>query len=406
MIASVAWRNIWRQPIRTSLSILGMAFTSMILVFMLSFQLASYDTMKESMLRIADGWGQVQPPGFKDDPEMDKVIADPAAVIARLEAVPGIDAVAPRSTGFGLLANGEKSFAAAIVAIDPSREGGVTKLSSMVDRGRALTPEDGAAIVLGDGLARNLGFDIGDHVTLLGSGRDGSVAADVLEVVGIFKSKVPELDRQFAQMPLARFDESFFMEGAVHVVAVAGDDFPDVVAASDRLSAIAEEQGLVYLNWAELRPDVEQSIILDLSTSILMYVTLVVVVVFITLNTLYMSVLERTREFGVLLAVGMKPRQIGRMVWLEMIFLSVFGNFVGIVLGIGLTWWVQQIGIGIEGLDEIYESWGLPTRFYPAMTPFRVLLGPMAILFLIALLGIIPYRRVLGLEPVSAMASS
>ena len=101
MIASVAWRNIWRQPIRTSLSILGMAFTSMILVFMLSFQLASYDTMKESMLRIADGWGQVQPPGFKDDPEMDKVIADPAAVIARLEAVPGIDAVAPRSTSSG-----------------------------------------------------------------------------------------------------------------------------------------------------------------------------------------------------------------------------------------------------------------------------------------------------------------
>jgi putative ABC transport system permease protein len=378
----------------------------MLLVFMLSFQLASYDTMKESMLRIADGWGQVQPLGFKDDPEMDKVITGPAALVADLEAVPGIDAVAPRATGFGLLAHGEKAFAAAIVAIDPAREGQVTKLSSMVEQGRALSPEDDAAIVLGDGLARNLGFSVGDHVTLLGSGRDGSVAADVLEVVGIFKSKVPELDRQFAQMPLARFDESFFMEGAAHIVAVAGDDFPAVVAASARLREIAAAHGLVYLDWAELRPDVEQSILLDLSTSILMYVTLVVVVVFITLNTLYMSVLERTREFGVLLAVGMKPGQLGRMVWLEMIFLSLFGNGVGIVLGITLTWWVQQVGIGIEGLDEIYESWGLPTRFYPAMTPFRVLLGPGAIVLSIAALGVIPFRRVLGLEPVSAMASS
>jgi putative ABC transport system permease protein len=207
-------------------------------------------------------------------------------------------------------------------------------------------------------------------------------------------------------MPLARFDESFFMEGAAHIVAVAGDDFPAVVAASARLREIAAAHGLVYLDWAELRPDVEQSILLDLSTSILMYVTLVVVVVFITLNTLYMSVLERTREFGVLLAVGMKPGQLGRMVWLEMIFLSLFGNGVGIVLGITLTWWVQQVGIGIEGLDEIYESWGLPTRFYPAMTPFRVLLGPGAIVLSIAALGVIPFRRVLGLEPVSAMASS
>ncbi|MYF88686.1 MAG: ABC transporter permease, partial [Boseongicola sp. SB0676_bin_33] len=81
MIAALAWRNIWRQPIRTSLSVLGMAFTSMLLVFMLSLQLAAYDTMKSSMLRIADGFGQFQIEGYKDDPEMDKVIADPAALL-------------------------------------------------------------------------------------------------------------------------------------------------------------------------------------------------------------------------------------------------------------------------------------------------------------------------------------
>ncbi len=405
MIAALAWRNIWRQPTRTTLSVLGMALTSMLLVFMASFQLATYDTMKSSMLQIADGFGQFQIAGYKDDPEMDMVIADPGALLADLAAVSDVTMATARGNGFGLLANGERTFAAAILGIDPAREPEVSTLSGLIDRGRELTPADSDAIVLGDGLARNLRLDLGDRVTLLGSGRDGSVAADVLEVVGIFKSKVPELDRTFAQMPLARFDEAFLMDGGVHAVAVTGEAFPDVLRAEPELREIAARHGVVYLKWNELRPDVEEAIVADLLTAVIMYITLVVVVVFITLNTLYMSVLERTREFGMLLAVGMKRSRIGRMVWMEMIFLALFGNGVGILLGIAITFWVQQVGVGIEGLDGIFESWGLPSRFYPAMTPLRVLMGPMAIVISIVILGVIPYRRVMGLEPVKAMAS-
>ncbi len=381
-----------------------MAFTSMLLVFMLSLQLASYDTMKSSMLRISDGFGQFQIEGYKDDPEMGKSIADPAALLADLEGVPGVTVATARGTGFGLLASGERSFAVAILGIDPALEPHVSKLSSLVEQGRGLTPEDRDAIVLGDGLARNLRLGLGDRVALLGSGRDGSVAVDVLEVVGIFKSKVPELDRSFAQMPLARFSETFLMAGGVHAIAVAGADLPDVVRAEPELRAVAARHGVVYLNWAELRPDVDEAIAVDQITAVLLYVTLVVVVVFITLNTLYMSVLERTREFGVLLAIGMKRRWIGRMIWMEVIFLSLFGNGLGVLLGMALTYLVQQVGISVGGLSEIYESWGMPARFYPSMTPFRVLFGPLAIVLSVAVLGIVPYLRVLGLEPAKAMA--
>ncbi len=405
MIPRLAWRNIWRQPIRTALSMLGMAFTSMLLVFMLSFQLASYDTMKSSMLQISDGFGQFQPAGYKDDPEMGKVIADSAALLADIEDVPGITAVTTRANGFGLLANGERSFAAAIVGVDPENESKISTLSGLVSQGRALTADDMNAIILGDGLARNLRLKLGDKVTMLGSGRDGSVAADVLTLVGIFKSNVPEIDRQIAQMPLERFKETFLMEGSVHIAALTGETILNVERAEPILREIAARHDLVYLNWSELRPEVKQAIALDISTAILMYVTLVVVVVFIILNTLYMSVLERTREFGVLMAIGMKPGQIGRMVWMEMVFLSIVGNGIGILLGMAVTWYFQQVGIEIAGLEDIYAQWGLPSRFYPDMTPVRVLAGPMAIVVSIALLGIIPYRRTLGLEPVSAMAS-
>ena len=405
MIFAIAWRNVWRQPTRTILSVTGMAFTPMLLVFMVSFQFGSYDTMKASMLRINDGFGQFQAHGYLDEPDMAKTVTSPSKIMDAALALPGITAAAPRANGFGLLANGERSFAAAVVGLDPAADPEVAKISTMIKSGRALSPEDDASIVLGEGLARNLRVDLGDPVTLLGSAVDGSVAADVLTLVGIFGAGVPELDRQIAQMPLSRFNETFFMDGDVHLIAVSGPSLPSVEAAEQQLTHIANDFEVTYLDWAELRPEVRQAISLDQSTAMLMYGTLVVVVVFVILNTLYMSVLERTREFGMLLALGMKPGQIGRMVWAEMIFLSLLGTGSGIILGIALTAYFQNVGIGIEGMGDVYAEWGLPSRFYPVMTLERVLVGPAAIVGSIALLGIIPYRRVLGLEPVKAMAS-
>ncbi len=406
MLVSLAWRNIWRQPTRTWLSLIGMAFTSMLLVFVLSFQLGSYDTMKASMLQISDGFGQFQPEGYKDDPEMGKVIPDPDALIADLQAVEGLSGVTARGNGFGLLANDERTFAAAVMGIDPINEGRVTTLTGKVTTGRTLSADDTNAIVLGDGLARNLKVGLGDPVTMLGSGTDGSVAADVLMVVGIFKSGVPELDRQIAQIPIERFKETFLMDGAAHAILIRSLELPAVEKAEADLAALADKHGVVYLTWQELRPEVQQMINVDFYTAVMMYATLVVVVVFIILNTLYMSVLERTREFGVLMAVGMKPRQIGRMVWMEMIFLTAVGAGIGIVFGMGLTGYFENVGIAIEmeGTEEIYAQWGLPSRFFPQMTIGRVLAGPGAMIGMIAVLGFIPYRRVMGLKPVEAMA--
>jgi len=359
--------------------------------------------MKENMLRINDGFGQIQPPGYKDDPEITKVIHDPDGLIRELEALPQVTTASARAKGFVLLANGERSFAAAVAGVDPARENRITRIPNLIKQGRALRPGDSAAIVLGDALARNLRLKVGDQVTLLGSGMDGSVAADVLKVIGIFRTGVPEIDRQIAHMPLDRFRETFVMDGAVNEVAIIGRTLGDILKIEPRLRRIATRHGAVYLNWGEVQPPVKQAIRLDMTTSAMMYSTLVIVVVFIILNTLYMSVLERTREFGVLLAVGMKPAQIGRMVWMEIIFLSLVGVGIGIVLGMSLAWYFGRVGITFEGMEQIFSQWGLPSRIYPRMTPFRVLAGPMAILVLIALAGVIPYRRVLGLEPVEAM---
>ncbi len=405
MLAALAWRNIWRQPVRTTLSLIGLAFSSLLLVFMLSFQFGVYDTMKVGALGLFDGFGQIQPVGYDDDPDISRTLPNWQKLMGAVQ-IDGVDVATPRASAFAIIASGDTSFGAAVIGVDPETEPQVSTLASTIIEGRYLAAGDDAAIVMGEGLARNLGLTLGDTVTMLGTGNDGAVAADVLEVVGIFSTGIAAMDRQITQMPLGRFQEAYNLGDNINVIALRSENFNDMVAAAPALAQFAAGEGAVYLRWDELQPEVKQMITLDLSTAMLMYGVMIIVVVFILLNTLYMSVLERTREFGGLMAIGMRPAQIGSMVWLELIFLSVLGAGIGIALGAGASYWVEQVGINFPGLDELFRQWGITGRVYPNLSLFSATIGPGIIVVSIVILGLIPYRRIMGLEPVEAMGAA
>ncbi len=405
MLFALAWRNLWRQKVRTGLTLLSMALASMLLVFMLSFQFGVYDTMKGNSLRLIDGFAQIQPEGYADDPDIEKTIADPQKLMAAAEQLDGVTAAAPRATGYVILANGERSYGAAVVGIDPARETKVSSLAGTVHDGRYLIPNDSDAVVLGTLLARNLKLKVGDKLTLIGSGRDGSVAADSLSVVGLFDTGMTDIDRQIAEMPLSRFNDTFSMNGAVNVVALVGKTLSETDAALPGIDALAKKDGLVVRSWDQLEPALAQGITLDFSTGLLFYVSLVVVVIFIILNTLLMSVLERTREFGMMLAIGMRPQRAGAMVWIELILLAVIGNGIGMVLGAALALYYQTVGMSFPGLEEMMAQFGLSGTLYPTLSAVTALAGPIVVILSVALAGIVPYRHILKLQPVSAVGA-
>jgi putative ABC transport system permease protein len=402
MLFATAWRNLWRQPTRTGLSLTTMALAAALLVFMLSFQLGVYATMKANALRIFDGFAQIQPPGYADDPDIRKVIDAPDKVAEEATSIRGIAAAAPRATSYVILANGELSYGAAVEGVDPAREQQVSTLADTVHEGRYLAAGDTDAIVLGDALARNLKLNLGDRVTLLGSAMDGTVAADSLKLVGIFHTGMSDIDRQIAEMPLARFQDTFAMGDAANVIALAGASLSAVNAALPALATAVASDDLVVEGWGALEP----ALTLDFSTSMLWYVSLVVVVVFIILNTLLMSVLERTREFGMLLAIGMRAGLIGRMLWIELVLLAVVGNALGIVLGGGVALWFAHQGIAFGAIEGLMAQWGLPGRLYPTLSLTSAFAGPAVIVASVALAGLVPFRRIRRLEPVAAMGAA
>lgn len=406
MLVAMAWRNLWRQPRRTVLSLFSIAFASALLVFLLSFQLGVYAQMKEAVLRLIDGYAQIQPSGYADDPDIHKIIVQPDGLRAALLKIDGIDAAAPRVDAFAILANGARSYGAMVVGVDPDSEEKVSTLSRDIRKGRYLFPSDGAAAVLGEALAHNLGLTTGQNVTLLGSAYDGSVAADVLRVVGIVRSGVPDVDRNLLEMPLSRAQATFGLGDNATMIALAGPTLSRVQDALPQLEALARSRDLAVRDWGALEPSIRDSIRLKYVTTALLYSTLVIVVAFIILNTLLMSVLERTREFGVMLAIGMRPSLIGAMIWLELAAIAILGAAIGIVAGGSATLWFANRGIVYPGLQNILAQYGIPTRLYPSLSLFSALAGPGAIALSIFMGGIVPYLHVRRLKAAMAMRAA
>jgi putative ABC transport system permease protein len=406
VLAALAWRNLWRRPQRTALSLASIAIVAGLLAFMLSYQIGVYDTLKVATLRILDGYAQLQPRGYADDPGIERAIADPERLAARAAALPGVSVAAPRVNGFAVLAHGERSFAAAVIGVDPAREAQISSIAGLVRQGRYLERGDTDSAVIGEVLARNLGVGVGGKVTVLGSGQDGSVAADVLQVRGIYRSGIAELDRSILEMPLSRAQDTFAMPGAANTIALGGPSLAGVDAALPALRHLAAGHGVAARGWKDLEPALSDGVTLKYAASMMFYATLVVVVAFIILNTLLMSVLERTREFGMLLAVGMRPGQIGAMIWLELLMLAVAGCAIGLAIGGGVAVWLSIVGIDMSGLGPVLAQYGLPTRLYPQVSAFSLLAGPGAILAAIVAGGIVPFARVSRLTAASAMRAA
>jgi putative ABC transport system permease protein len=283
----------------------------------------------------------------------------------------------------------------------------VSSIPGLIREGRYFDSNDAAEIVIGAVLARNLRVGVGDELTLLGNGRDGSFAAVVANVVGIFDSGVADLDRTIAEMPLGLFQDVFYMEGSGHQVVVNASGLGEVAALQSRVAGLLPEgQGLVVHDWDALLPGLKQAIQADISSAVFMYAVLVVLVAFSVLNTQLMSVLERTHEFGIVLALGLKPGRLGRLVMLETAMMGAIGLALGALVGGLLTAWLGARGFTMPGMDEMGAKFNLPSRLHPTVTFASLLSGPLVVFLFSLLASVYPALRLQRLHPVEAMRAA
>lgn len=403
MILRLAWRNLWRQPRRTILSLLSIAFTMAVMVWMLGLQQGVYSQIENNYMHIIEGYAQIQPPGYADDPVIERTVSSPATLSRQITSL-GLTAGA-RGESYAIVSTGDLSRGAALLGVTPSSETQLSAIPASIVSGRYLHDDDNDAIVLGTLLASNLHVHVGDDVTFLSNARDGTIAADRLTVTGIFKTGISEIDRQFAEMPLHRFQQDFALGNAANVIAIGGADLQSVSRKLPVLQRLADKSGLTAKAWYELEPGLQQAIHLDATISTFWYAMLLLVVTFIILNTLLMTVLERTREFGMVLALGARRGLLGRIVWVELVLLVLLSALFGISAGAAVVLYQSVHGLTLAGGEEVFRQWGMSGQLHPALTAFSLFTGPGMITACVMLAGVFPYIRIRKLEAVAAMRS-
>jgi ABC-type lipoprotein release transport system permease subunit len=296
-----------------------------------------------------------------------------------------------------------------VTGIDPQKEVNVSRIKKLVHTGNFLAADDVNQALVGKLLAKNLRVTVGDELTLLGQGRDGSIGATVVQVKGIFGSGIDEFDRSAIQIPLATFQDIFSMDEAVHEVVVIGKSLSDVsrikAQLSDALSVLNNGKALKTLDWQELMPGLRQAIEMDLVSGLIFYGLLIIVVAFSILNTFLMAILERTKEFGVMMAVGTTPRRLTKILLIESMSMTLIGIITGICAGIGITYYFQIYGIDFSGGSELLSHFGITGRMYPKLSLLSVSIGPFMVLFFTFFAALYPALKVRRLKPVEAMTA-
>ncbi len=403
----LAWRNVWRNPRRTGLTIAATVFAVVLVVFFVAMAAGLHEKMIEDAVRLQSGHVAVAGAGYFENRTLEQYVVVDPAVEAAFDGAEGVRAWAPRVLGFGLLSKETDARGVAVLGVDPEREPEVTTLAERVQRGAFVSNDTPRGIVLASRLADNLGAEVGDVLFLYSQAWTLESAFDLFTVVGVMKIPDVNMDRSFAVISLADARD-FFVYGdrASEVAVLASDAEAAPLVAAGLRSTLEGAEPVDVRTWDRLMPELVQFIFLDDAAMYMLLVILVVVVGFGILNTILMAVLERTRELGVLLALGLRPMAVFRVVYVESLALAGVGLLLGLVLAIPLVLWFEGHPVALTGeMAAATELFGMEPVMTWKLKPLNPIGSTITILGVAALAAFYPAVKAARGRPVDALRS-
>jgi putative ABC transport system permease protein len=402
---TLGWRNVWKNRRRTILTLLTIMVGCAMIIFMKSIQKGAFGKMVEDAVSANTGHIQVHEKGFWENMNIDYALKPDSRITNRLDAMPAIAAYSLRVNAAGFVSSGNTTEGAIIQAVDPDRERKVTDLHTDIrPGGRYLREDDLTNIVMGETLAENLGVKVGDTISMISQGFDGSVAAANLTVVGLFKTKNPEYDDTLVIMPLAQAMDTFTMMGYVNSIVIRLKDGMTMEETREGLRRAMGEKELEIMGWDELMPDMVQFIDMKRAGTYIFEFILFTLAAFGVMNTIQMSVYERIREFGIMMAIGTRPERIRRMVQAESLIIAILGVVLGAALGSALAVYFTYHPLDYSSLAGQMKTWGISISSFPARLEASNILSTSSVMLVVCVLFTIsPARYASRLRPIEAI---
>lgn len=403
MILSLAWRNLWRHSRRTLLTTTSMAVSISVCIVMSGFMEGFMETLRAAVVDRQLGHVQIHHPDYPTSASPYDTVADADAVLGRLKALPGIDRVAARIQGFALFGGaGIEASTGMFMGVDPVAEAALTGMDERIVDGAWLAP-DSPGVVIGERLAQSLDLGVGQDLLVVTNALDGSIGNRLYPVLGVYRTANITVD-EGAVLPLAAAQELLVLEDAIHEIVVVTTDFETIEDTAPAIAAAAPD--LAVRPWWEVSPETVQMLGMSGVSNVIFAVLILGIAAFITVNTLLMSVYERTRELGVLAAIGTRPRQLVLLVLTESGLLALLSGALGLALGLAgdlaLARWGVRLDVG-DGQGFTIAGVSLDPVIHAVITPDGLLV-PLFVVGVVGVLGgLWPALRAARLDPVAAI---
>lgn len=401
VLFTLATRNLLGHLRRTVLTVLALAVGLAALILLWGFNDGLHGNMTRNFQDAIVGSLQIHREGFFRRPDLALHLNRPEALEEQIGRL-GVDRWAERLEGFALAASDTASQGVMLMGMDPVREPEVTRLPQKVTEGRFFQAGETGVCVIGSGTARSLGVGLGDSLAVVAYNRFGELVAEEVTLVGLVTSGEMGIDRGLMFLPLPAMQSLFDMQGRITSLVLSLDP-RDLDRVADDLKKLWTDRDLEVLRWYEMFPAMQEWIRLH-DGFLYLFMTLVLFLVLGgVLNTLLISMLERTRELGVLMALGTVRGEVVGMILTETLLIGLAGTALGALLGIGALFALGHTGIEMGALVGATTRFYVDPLIYPELDPGHLSQTGLAILAATLAAGLYPAWRAGRMEPLEAI---
>lgn len=404
MYFQLGWRNIWRNPRRTTVIMLAVIIGVWSMIFLGALTRGMLEDMIENGITTLTGHIQIHYKGYRDDPAIENSITDLNAVKNALESLlpPGTHWT-PRVRVNAIASNARHSDGVTLVGIDPEQEAKVSFIGHAITQGRYLTPDDVNGIVVGRALVEQFETKLGRKLVLMSQDTSGEIASRAFRIVGVFRAEMQATEKQFAFVTMPAAQHMLKLKEGISEVSISLKDEGDTTRVTHALKEALPSTYEVH-SWQELLPLLSAYLRLFDGFMWLWYLVVFIAMGFGIVNTMLMAVFERIREFGLLKALGMRPWWIIKEVLIESFFLLAMGMAIGNTLGLLSVLVLSGSGIDLSALAAGAEYFGMTRVIYPAVSGKDVAMVNLMVFILGLLVSVYPAVKAARFTPVEALA--
>jgi len=406
LLLTLAWRNVWRNRLRSAIMVAATVFGLLGVVLAIGFMQAMIDNMVANAIRYETAHLQIHERRFTLNEELAAFLPGADALAARIRALPEVAGVAVRQVVEGLAASPAATRGVRIHGVNPAAEARVNAIAEAVVAGTALDPAARNRVLLGRRLAERLDLRVGSKVVLTFSDRRGELTGAAFRVAGLFATPSSGFDEGnvfVRRADLARYT-GLAEAHEVLVRLAAGSALAALRAQVEALARAQAGPGAEVRDWSEVRPLIAAMTgTIETSNAIVMVIYVLALGLGIV-NVMLMAVFERTRELGVLMALGTTPGRLLALIGLESLLLGAAGALAGLAVSAVALAALGRVGLPLGALAEGLASFGVDTVLYPRLEPAAYLWLLALVLAASALAALYPARQVLRLRPAEALA--